>query len=153
MRSVIGSALGSAPLAPRSEVDVPVKSIIEVDVKDQTSSASYDEVKNLTYALKGCSAVTLTSSPPNTTASGSTVTLTATATCPGTPTYRFWIKALDGAWTVVLDYGTGNTFRWTNTSSPINTATPGTYSIEVDVTDQGGTDTYEKVTTITYLLT
>ncbi|HEV2035681.1 MAG TPA: hypothetical protein VGU71_16060 [Candidatus Dormibacteraeota bacterium] len=94
----------------------------------------------------------LTASPPNTSASGSTVTLTAAATCPGTPTYKFWIKAPGGDWTVVQDYSASNTLGWTNTSSPINTTTQGTYYIEVDVRDQGGTDTYESVNNVIYVL-
>ena len=44
-------------------------------------------------------------------------------------------------------YGTSNTFIW---NSP---ATPGIYTIEVDVEDQGATDTYEKVTSTTFTLT
>ncbi|HEV2035683.1 MAG TPA: hypothetical protein VGU71_16070 [Candidatus Dormibacteraeota bacterium] len=128
---------------------------IEVDVREQAegNSVTYDAVKNLTYALSGCSAVTLTSSPLNTAAHGSTVTLTATATCPGTPTYKFWIRAPGGSWTVVRAYALSNTFTWTSSSSPISTGTPGTYSLEVDVEDQGGTDTYETVNNITYKLT
>ncbi|HEV2034638.1 MAG TPA: CAP domain-containing protein [Candidatus Dormibacteraeota bacterium] len=127
---------------------------IEVDVREQAegSSVTYDAVKNLTYALNGCSAVTLTSSPLNTAAHGTTVTLTATATCPDTPTYKFWIRAPGGSWTVVRPYALSNTFTWTSSSSPISAGTPGTYSIEVDVEDQGGTDTYEKVNNITYVL-
>ncbi len=120
---------------------------IEVDVRDQAETVSYDAVENLTYQLNGCSAVSLAASPPNTAPHGSTVTLTATATCPGTPTYKFWIKAPGGAWTVVQAYSTGNTFTW------VTPVTPGTYYLEVDVRDQGATDTYEKVSNITYVVT
>ena len=68
------------------------------------------------------------------------------ATCPGTPTYKFWIKAPGGTWTVVQQYGTGNQFSWTPTA-------PGTYSLEVDVRDLGGTDSYDKVYNLTYTVT
>ncbi|HEY3195179.1 MAG TPA: triple tyrosine motif-containing protein, partial [Candidatus Dormibacteraeota bacterium] len=79
---------------------------------------------------------------------GTTVTLTATSTCPGPqPVYRFWIKAPGGGWTIVQDYSTSNTFTW------VTPATPGTYYLEVDVRNLGGTDTYEKVANITYVLT
>jgi hypothetical protein len=120
---------------------------IEVDVRDQAETVSYDAVKNLTYVINGCSAVGLAASPPNTAGRGTTVTLTATATCPGTPTYKFWVRAPGGAWTVVQAYSTGNSFTW------VTPATPGTYYLEVDVRDQGGSDTYEKVANITYVVT
>jgi hypothetical protein len=54
---------------------------------------------------------------------------------------------------VVQNYSTSNTFSWTSTSSPINTSAPGTYLLEVDIRNQGGTDTYETVKGITYVLT
>jgi len=119
---------------------------LEVDVRDASESTTYDVVANITYVVNGCSAAGLTANPPNTAAHGTPITLTATSACPGTPTYRFWIKTPGGSWTVVQAYGPGNTFTWTPT-------TAGTYSIEVDVRDQGGTDTYEKVANITYAVT
>jgi hypothetical protein len=41
-----------------------------------------------------------------------TVTFTGSATCLGTPTYKFWIEAPGGAWTVVQNYSAGSTFSW-----------------------------------------
>ncbi len=125
----------------------------EVDVRDASETTVYDVVFNLTYQVSGCAAAALSASPANTAAHGTTVTFTGSATCLGTPTYKFWIKAPGGAWTVVQSYGTSNTFTWTSTSSPINTSAPGTYTIEVDIRNQGGTDTYETVKGITYSLT
>jgi hypothetical protein len=116
---------------------------LEVDVRDASESTVYDAVANGTYVVNGCSAAGLSANPPNTAGHGTTITLTATSTCPGTATYKFWIKAPGGSWTVVQPYGLGNTFSWTP-------ATAGTYSLEVDVRDQGGTDSYEKVANITY---
>jgi hypothetical protein len=120
---------------------------LEVDVRDQSETVSYDAVKNLTYVLNGCSAVSISANPPSPQAHGTQVVFTATAACPGTPVYKFWLKTPGANWTVVQPYGTGNTFTW---ASP---ATPGVYYIEVDVEDQGATDTYEKVNTITFVLT
>jgi hypothetical protein len=120
---------------------------IEVDVRDQVETVSYDTVKNLPYQLNGCSAVSISANMTSPQPHGTTVTFTATATCPGTPTYKFWVKAPGGSWTVMQAYSTGNTFIW---NSP---ATPGIYSIEVDVEDQGATDTYEKVNSTTFSLT
>ena len=75
------------------------------------------------------------------------VTLTGTATCPGTATYRFWTKSPSGPWTMVQDYSTTNTFSWSIAGLPL-----GNYGLEVDVRDQGATDTYEKVNTATFSL-
>jgi hypothetical protein len=115
---------------------------IEVDVRDQAESVSYDAVKNIPYALKGCTAAILSANPATTT-HGSSVALSANATCPGSPTYRFWAKAPGGSWTVIQDYSTSNTKSWTPTVA-------GTYSLEVDVRDQGSTDSYERVSNIQY---
>ena len=116
---------------------------LEVDVRDASETTTYDVVANITYVLSGCTAAGLTANPASGGAHGTLITLTGTSTCPGTATYLFWVKAPGGSWQVVQPYGTGNTFNWTP-------ATAGTYSLEVDVRDQGGTDTYEKVANLTY---
>ena len=74
---------------------------------------------------------------------GTQVTLTASASCPGTATYRFWVRAPGGAWQIVRDYATGSSFSWT----PLD---PGAYALEVDVRNQGSDDAYETVANITY---
>ncbi|HEV2035670.1 MAG TPA: hypothetical protein VGU71_16005 [Candidatus Dormibacteraeota bacterium] len=114
---------------------------LEVDVRDNIGTADHDVAANATYVLNGCSAAGLTAAPSATQVHGNAVLLTGTATCPGTPTYRFWIRLSGGAWTIVRDYQTTNTFSYT---PPV----AGTYFFEVDVRDQGGTDTYEKVSNI-----
>jgi len=118
---------------------------VEVDVRDQAESVSYDAVSSATYVLIGCSAASLTASPAITAPRNTSISLTGGSTCPGTPTYRFWIKAPGGSWIAVQPYGTANAFTW----SP---SVPGTYSLEVDVRDQGGTDSYEKVSNLTYIV-
>jgi hypothetical protein len=118
---------------------------LEVDLRDASETTTYDVVANITYVLAGCTAAGLTANPASGGAHGTLITLTATSTCPGTATYTFWVKAPGGSWQVVQPYGTGNTFSWTP-------ATAGTYSLEVDVRDQGGTDTYEKVANLTYVV-
>ena len=59
--------------------------------------------------------------------------LTATATCPGTANYRFLVNG-----GVVQGYGPANTFAWSTTG-----LAQGTYSLEVDVRDQGSGGGYE----------
>src|SRR5439155_250983 len=110
------------------------------------TSVSYDAVNNIPYQLNGCSAVSLgaiTASPHY--PSGS-VTLTATATCPGTPTYNFWTKTPTGTWTMDQDYSTTNTFGWSDTGRT------GSYNIEVDVRDQAETVSYDTVKNLPYQL-
>jgi Cysteine-rich secretory protein family len=119
---------------------------IEVDVRDQLASVSYDTVRNITYVVTGCTAATLAATPANSAPRGTAVSLAATATCPGTPTYKFWIKAPGGAWTAAQQYSTSSTYAWMPTSA-------GTYYLEVDVRDQGAKDAYEKVSNLTYVVT
>ena len=88
----------------------------------------------------------LAASPPNTAARGTQVALSASASCPGTATYRFWVRPPGGAWQIARDYSLDNSFSW----KPV---APGSYGLEVDVRDQGGADSYEAVANITYGVT
>jgi photosystem II stability/assembly factor-like uncharacterized protein len=119
---------------------------VEVDVRDASETVSYDAVANATYQLNGCTVAGITANPASGGAHGTTIVLTATSTCPGTASYRFWIKAPGGSWTVVQDYGASNTFNWTPSVA-------GTYYLEVDVRDQGATASYEAVANISYAVT
>jgi photosystem II stability/assembly factor-like uncharacterized protein len=118
---------------------------VEVDVRDASETTAYDAVNNITYQVNGCTVAGLTANPASGGAHGTTIVLTATSTCPGTATYRFWIKAPGGSWTIVQDYSTSNTFNWTPSVA-------GTYYLEVDVRDQNATAAYEVVANITYLV-
>jgi hypothetical protein len=120
---------------------------LEVDVRDQGESAVYDVVANRTYVLNPCSAAGLSTNPASPHYPAGNIVLTGTATCPGTPTYRFWVRPPSGPWSVVQDFSTTSTFGW-NTSG----LTVGSYGLEVDVRDQGATASYEKVANATYLL-
>ena len=116
---------------------------MEVDVRDASESVAYDVVFNTTYTVNGCSAVTLSASPSSPQAHGTPITLTGSGTCPGTATYRFWVRNPGGSWKIVRDYSTTSTFTWTP-------AAAGTYSLEVDVRDQGATAVYEVVANSTF---
>ena len=124
------------------------KYFLEVDVRDGTDpgAPAYDKVANITYTLSGCTAAWLSANPASPQPHGTAVTLTGSATCLGTPTYRFWVRAPGGSWQIVRDYSTTATFVWTP-------ATAGTYSLEIDVRDQGATATYEGVSNLTYQVT
>jgi len=114
---------------------------IEVDVRDATSSVAYDHVANISYTLSGCSSAHLATDRASPQVPGTTIVLTGSATCPGTPTYRFLVGG-----TVVQDYSTTSTFSWSTTGKAA-----GSYQLEVDVRDQGA-GSYEVWSIISYTL-
>jgi len=114
---------------------------IEVDVRDATSSVAYDATATMVYQVNGCTSATLAVS------NGAPVTLRASASCPGTPNYRFWIQPPSGNWTMVQDYSTSSTYSW-NTSG----LAAGTYGLDVWVRDQGATSSYETYAYTTYVV-
>jgi len=120
---------------------------IEVDVVDAAERTSYDAVANINYVLIGCTSASLGTSPTSPATKGSTILLTGSASCLGTPQYRFWIKSPGGAWVMVRDYDTNANYGW------VSPSTAGTYGVEVDVRDQGGSASYETTTWINFVLT
>jgi len=115
----------------------------EVDVRDASSAQSYDATTTGTYTVAGCAGATLTPSTPSPHRRGASIELTATATCPAAPAFRFLVRAPGGSWRVVQDYSANRVFAWTPDRA-------GTYSLEVDVRDQGATAAYEAVSNLTY---
>ncbi len=120
---------------------------IEVDVRAVGSSVSYDAVANSTYTLNPCSGAALSPDKTSPQPRGTVVTLTGTASCVGTPEYRFWIRPPGGSWTIVQDYSPTATFKWDTTGLPA-----GTYYLEVDIRNHGANATYETVNNITFTL-
>jgi hypothetical protein len=102
-------------------------------------------VTNLTFTLAGCTSAALATNKPSPQTAGTTIVLTGSATCLGSPQYRFWVRAQGGAWKIVQDYGNANTFSWTP-------QTAGTYYLEVDVRNAGSTATYETVSNLTFVV-
>jgi len=119
---------------------------LEVDVRDASETTAYDAVFNASYIASPCSGASISASPSSPQAHGTTITLTGSGTCLGTPTYRFWVRPSGGVWQIARDYSTSSTFAWTP-------ATAGTYYLEVDVRDQGATATYETVSNSTDTVT
>jgi spore germination protein YaaH len=121
---------------------------LEVDAKSALAPASSMVSARLAYTLASCSAVTLASSPATPQQPGPTVTLTGTASCTGTPQYRFWIHKPDGSVSVVQDYGPTNTYAWNTTGLAL-----GVYGLRVDARNLGATTTtYEAVAVDHYTL-
>ncbi|TMD94077.1 MAG: hypothetical protein E6I72_13965 [Chloroflexi bacterium] len=116
---------------------------LEVDVRDQGSPAGYEAWAKLSFTLAGCSAARLTTDKPSPQKAGTPVVVNATATCPGTPEYRFLVNG-----TVVQPYGMNNSMSWNTTGNA-----PGAYHLEVDVRNQGSTLGYEAWSAAVYTLT
>jgi hypothetical protein len=119
----------------------------EVDVRDHGVTDSYEKVFNMTYTLAACTGATLTPDKPSPQPAGTPIVLTGSASCLGTPQYRFWMRVPGGAWTIVQDYSPSATLNWTTTGKPA-----GTYNLEVDVRNTGSTAVYETVANVTYVL-
>jgi hypothetical protein len=121
---------------------------LEVDARDQGSTAPYETVANLSFLVDSCSGAALATSKQSPQPHGTTVVLTASASCLGTPQYRFWVRDTSGRWTIKQDFSTSNTFTW-------NTAglAAGTYGLEVDVRDSGSSAPYETVANLTFAVT
>jgi len=103
-------------------------------VKDASSPNAYDAfVPGSSYSLTTapCTAVSAIAAPASPQNQGTTVTITATGTCPTTALYQFWIIPPAGAsWYMAQAYSTNNVFIF-NTSA-IN----GGYHWSVWVKDQ-----------------
>jgi hypothetical protein len=120
---------------------------LEVDVRDQGATATYEKVSSLTFTLLGCTAATLSTDKPSPQKTGTQILLTGSASCLGTAEYRFWVKAPGGNWTIVQDYSPNNSFSWSTSGKPA-----GSYGLEVDVRNQGSNDDYESVSNLAYNL-
>src|SRR5204863_2074983 len=62
---------------------------IEVDARAAASGA-YDTYTAINDMLRSCTSAALIANKPSPQPPGSTMTFTATASCPSTPEYRFW---------------------------------------------------------------
>ena len=121
---------------------------VEVDVKQRLAGSSvYGTPTNLSYSLAPCSTAGLSASVSSPQTPGTAITLTGSATCPGTASYRFWVRPPGGAWQVARDYSTTNTFSWQTAG-----LSEGIYGLEVDVRDNGATASYEAVSSQSFLL-
>src|SRR5439155_19515714 len=115
---------------------------LEVDARSSAAPTSSMWSAQIEYNLTACSAATLAESPSSPQTPGPTVTLTGSATCPGTSQYRFWIHKPDGSVGVVQDWGALNTYGWNTSGLPL-----GQYGLRVDTRNAGATSEYEAVAT------
>jgi len=122
---------------------------LEVDVRDVSrSTLTYDAVANISYTLVACTGAALSTDLASPQPTGVKVTLTGSATCSGTPEYRFWARPSGGTWAMVRDYAAPASFVWDTAGKP-----GGTYDLEVDVRDHGAASAYETTANGTFTLT
>ena len=110
--------------------------------RDAGSSAGYDAyVPGTAYTLtaKPCTSMSASATPASPQATGTAVTITATASgCPN-PRYEFWFQAPGSStWTVAQAYSGSATFSWTTTGLPA-----GVYRYSVWARDAGSTGSYD----------
>jgi hypothetical protein len=115
---------------------------LSVWIRDAASANSYDTYfPGIAYALTpgGCASVTASAAPSSPQASGTAVTITASASgCPNSPRYEFWILPPGGSWTVALPYSTSAVFNWSTTG-----LAAGVYHYSVWVRDSASTSSYD----------
>ena len=102
--------------------------------------STYDAYGNNTFTITtgSCGSVTASATPASPQASGTHVTITATAVGCTNPRYEFWILAPGGSWTPAQPYSSSNTFNWTTTGLPA-----GTYYYSVWVRDASSSAAYD----------
>ncbi len=110
--------------------------------RDASSAASYDTYfPGTVYTLTTtpCTSVTASAMPASPQASGTAITITASASgCPNAR-YEFWIQNPGSStWTIVQAYSATNTFNWTTTGLPL-----GTYKYSVWVRDASSGASYD----------
>ena len=123
---------------------------LSVWVRDASSSAQYDAyiTQYLQVNPPACAAVSISSSPPSQASVGAGVTITGSATGCATPTYRFWVQAPNGQWTMVRDYSNAGSFTWNTTG-----LATGTYRFSVWAKDANSPSSYDVYNTQYFSLT
>jgi outer membrane protein assembly factor BamB len=123
-------------------------------VRDASSAAAYDAVNSITFAVtnQACSAATMSAAPASPQSSGTTITVTATGTCPNaSPQYEFWaLWAGANGWIMQKAYSTSPTWTWNSTG-----ALPGIERFGVWVKDASAAAStpYDVVNSIVYQVT
>jgi hypothetical protein len=101
-------------------------------------SAPYEAYDAFSYTVGGnCSAVTASTSPAMP-ATGDPLTITASTTCSGSPTYAYYLLPPGGTWQLAQDYSSSNTYTFNTTGQPT-----GTYDYQVWARASGSTAAYD----------
>ena len=139
---------------------------LKVEVRNLTSSVSYDRTASVTYRLAAspCNNLSIYAIPAGQSGpmeygnTGTPVVVRADYYVPpggnvvpfgcAHPLLRYWMKAPGGAWRIVQDYSSSTYYFWDNTQ------TPGTYYLEVDAREQleGNSTPYDSVANLKFTL-
>ena len=121
---------------------------LQVLVRNQGSSLAYEAYKTIPYTVLAstpASGATLAINVPSPQAAGTNVLLTAGVTSgSGTYDYKYMLNT-GGAWSVLQDYPSTNTYVWNTTG-----LAAGQYGLQVLVRNQGSSLGYEAYKNIPY---
>lgn len=121
-------------------------------IKDALSTNTYDTYALETFQLldPGCTSVAVGPDIASPSGNGVTVNFTASAVGCQTPQYEWWIRDVDGNWSVVAGHDFAHssaTFTWATTGLPA-----GAYQIGVWARDQQSLRSYDAYGITTYQL-
>jgi hypothetical protein len=120
-------------------------------VRDTSSAAAYDTFTSIPYMLTtlACGSITASATPLTPSTSGTSITITASAsTCPN-PRDAFWMRASGlSTWQLVQGYSTSTTYRWNSSG-----ALPGTEQFGVWIRDASSGAAYDTYASLPYTVT
>ncbi len=108
--------------------------VFAVDVRVKGVSTSAEASQSMTFLLTSCIGAALTTDKSSPQPTGTQIGLSGSASCVGTPQYRFMIQPPGGAMSVVQPFGTASTHTWSAGGAG------GTYMLEVDAKGAGALD-------------
>jgi alpha-tubulin suppressor-like RCC1 family protein len=141
----------SSPSFDWTSDTTPGNYILEVWVKDASSSAAYDVDALIGYTILSpgptCTGATLTATPASPAGAGAAITLNAGSSTCSNPEYQFWMLAPGSStYTIIQPYSSSPSFNWTSDT------TPGNYILEVWVKDASSSGAYDVDALIGYTI-
>src|SRR5256885_3221785 len=119
---------------------------VEVDARVAGTTIGYESAQWLAFALTSCISSSLSVDKASPQPTGTSVTLSGTATCAGAPQYRFMIRPPGGSWSVARDFGSSSSFLW-NAGGP-----DGVYGLEFDARSASAPTSSESSSLTSYQL-
>lgn len=122
--------------------------LFQVWIRKGGTQSTFDAYDYFTYHIDGpCSAVSESFDPPSPASIGDQIKVTATGTCDSGAEYKFWVLPPGGAFTMVQDWSSTNTYNWDTTG-----LATGDYSFQTWVRSAGSSGSFEAWTGHTYTL-
>jgi spore germination protein YaaH len=122
--------------------------------KDAASPYGYDQLASTAFTVtnRACTAPSLSVAPPSPATSGTTITVTASATCPdANPQYEFWAMwAGTNRWYLQAAYSTSPSWTWNTTGAPAGIERFGVWIRDASA---ASSTPYDVVASITYQVT